>query len=232
MAVAETILVPVFAHINTDHARKARGPSPGRFRYASQGWGMGHALSTSTHKYRTQMQTNQTYFIFDVESIGLHGEGFAVAGGIYSRDRKCLKEFAFHCDGNEARGTDSDREWIAANVTVHPSSILEVNPQSVRSAFWTSWMIAKLKYGAVMFVECGWPVEAAFLEACIDDDPEVRNWEGPYPMHEIASFIAASGLDPMATYERMENELPSHEPLADARQSARMLFDALDKLGI
>jgi hypothetical protein len=34
----------------------------------------------------------------------------------------------------------------------------------------------------------------------------------------------------MATYERLENEMPKHEPLADARQSARLLITALSKL--
>ena len=33
--------------------------------------------------------------------------------------------------------------------------------------------------------------------------------------------------DPMATNERMPDELPAHHPLMDARQSARLLVDAL-----
>ena len=41
-------------------------------------------------------------FIFDVESIGLHGEAFAVAGGIYTENGNCLREFAFHCDPKQA----------------------------------------------------------------------------------------------------------------------------------
>lgn len=34
----------------------------------------------------------------------------------------------------------------------------------------------------------------------------------------------------MATYEREESEKPAHEPLADARQSARLLATALSRL--
>mgnify|MGYP003529634433 CR=1 len=81
----------------------------------------------------------------------------------------------------------------------------------------------------VFDVECGWPVEASFLSACIRDDA-FRNWDGPYPMREIASIMLAAGMDPMATYEREESEKPAHEPLADARQSARLLATAQHSL--
>lgn len=169
-------------------------------------------------------------FIFDVESVGLHGEAFAVAGGLYSPEGECLREFAYHCDPALAKGTDDDRKWVMDNVTIHPSSIEQANPFLVRERFWNDWMHVKFAAKAQMFVECGWPVEAAFMEACIKDHSASRNWDGPYPMHEISSVMFASGMDPMATYERLQNELPAHEPLADSRQSARLLFTALRKL--
>ncbi len=37
-------------------------------------------------------------FIFDVESVGLHGEGFAVAGGVYRAENAAAQsEFRFCC---------------------------------------------------------------------------------------------------------------------------------------
>ena len=168
-------------------------------------------------------------FVFDVESIGLHGEGFAVAGGIYDEKGTELEHFAYHCPPGTARGEQSDRDWVKDHVTIHPSSIAEHSPFDVRERFWWHWIRAKGQ-GALMFVECGWPVEAAFLEACVKDDLSARNWEGPYPMHEIASIMLAAGMDPMATYERLPQELPAHEPLADARLSARLLANAFKKL--
>ena len=181
------------------------------------------------------------YFIFDVESVGLHGEGFSVAGGIYreapSHEGKLygdrlhrIDHFAFHCDPANAQGTDSDREWIAANVTTHPRSVERDTPKEVRDLFWNVWMRYKNQLSAVMFVECGWPVEAKFLEACISDDPDTRNWDGPYPMHEVASIMLAAGMDPMASYERRPDESPAHEPLADSHLSARLLGEALNIL--
>lgn len=170
------------------------------------------------------------FFVFDVESIGLHGEAFAVAGGLYSATGETLREFAYHCNPAEAKGAPDDREWVAKNVTTHPSSIEQANPFLVRERFWNEWMSAKSAFKATMFVECGWPVEAAFLQACIDDHVETRKWDGPYPMHEIASVMLAAGMDPMAKYERLPTELPAHEPLADARQSTRLLADAFSRL--
>ena len=170
------------------------------------------------------------YFIFDVESIGLYGEGFAVAGGIYKEDGSCLKEFAFHCFSGNAKGLAEDRQWVNYNVTVSESSMLYNTPWGIRDAFWNEWLHAKHIHSATMFVECGFPVETNFLSACINDQLISRYQEGPYPMHEIATVMLCAGMDPMKTYERLPNELPSHEPLADSRLSARLLFEAFDEL--
>ena len=172
------------------------------------------------------------FFIFDVESVGLHGGAFAVAGGVYNRQRECLFSFAYHRQSDRAySGIEGDREWIENNVTINTDSLLCSNSTNLYSSFWNDWKFWKEK-GAGMFVECGWPVEAGFIEECIHDDIEKRNWQGPYPMHEISSFLIAAGMDPMKSYDRIESELPAHEPLADSRLSARLLFDALDILGI
>ncbi len=183
---------------------------------------------------------DQYYFIWDGESLGLHGEGFAVAGGVYKSDGTEVFTFAFDSplhmalDNLEVRSRESeDSKWVAENVTIHPSSFQSKLPKYTRARFWDTWLTCKEKYpGIIMAVECGWPVEARFLEDCIKDDPERRNWDGPYPLHEIASIMLAAGMDPMATYERLPNELPAHEPLADARLSARLLFEALARLDI
>lgn len=172
------------------------------------------------------------FFIFDVESVGLHGEGFAVAGGIWTGEGKSIREFAFHCNHESANaGIANDREWIVENVTIHPQSKKCEGRSVLLEMFWLQWENAKVAYpGIIMAVECGWPVEANFLEASIMRDKPSRNWSGPYPLHEIATFMLCAGMDPMATYERQPNELPAHEPLADARLSARLLFQAIGKI--
>lgn len=172
---------------------------------------------------------SKSFFVFDVESVGLHGEGFAVAGGVYLDNGAGQWEFRFACPIDEAEGDHEGRAWVKTNVPT-----LEVThrvPVGIRDAFWAEWKKAKAQYpDIVMAAECGWPVEARFLCACIDDMPEERRWEGPYPLHEIASYMAAAGMDPMAKYERTPSETPAHDPLTDARLSARLLSEAIGKI--
>ena len=168
------------------------------------------------------------FFIFDVESIGLHGEGFAVAGGVYI-DGAAQHEFCYCCPTEQAAGTDEDREWVSKNVPV--MEVTHRSTWSLREEFWWRWDEAKKKYpGIQVAAECLWPVEAAFFAHCVNHSFKVRNFEGPYPFHEIASFMLAAGMDPMATYERTPSESPAHNPLADARQSARLLAEAIRKV--
>jgi hypothetical protein len=169
------------------------------------------------------------YFVFDVESVGLHGEGFAVGGGVFADNGAIQYGFTFACDPARAQGTDEDRQWVNDNVPVIDST--HRSPRGIRDAFWEKWVEAKTRYSGIrMAADCGWPVEARFLCACIDDDKAKRNWEGPYPFLEISDALEIAGMDPMANYERTPSEMPKHHPYADAVQSARLLFEALNKL--
>lgn len=168
----------------------------------------------------------KTFFIFDVESVGLHGEAFAVAGGVY-RNGETLSEFFFACSPEDALGEESDRAWVRENIP--PLFQNRSCPASVRDSFWREWEAAKTVYpGILMAGECVWPVETNFLSACAA--VAGCKWGGPYPLHEIASVLLAAGMDPLKTYERLPDELPRHHPLADARLSARLLFSALHGL--
>jgi hypothetical protein len=167
------------------------------------------------------------FFVFDVESIGLHGEGFAVAGGVYMADNgAALWEFQYACPPETAQGFELDREWVAKNVPV--LEITHRHPTGIREAFWAKWKRAK-KSGLKMAAECLWPVESRFLGDCLRDNAN-RLIDAPYPFHEISSIMIAAGMDPMCTYERSESEKPAHSPLADARQSARLLSEALSRV--
>jgi len=171
----------------------------------------------------------KSYFVFDVESVGLHGEGFAVAGGVYLENGAAQWEFCFACPVDEATGFSDDRQWVKDNVPVITET--HRSPRALRESFWTRWLKAKAE-GALMAAECLWPVEAGFVSACIQDDYAARKWAGPYPFVEISSVLMAAGMDPMAKYERQPSEMPEHSPLGDARQSARLLATALAKIAL
>lgn len=166
-------------------------------------------------------------FVFDVESIGLHGEGFAVGGGTYKVDGTPIKEFCFACDPNRVSGTSEDRKWVTENIPT--IKITHIHRFQIRDLFWNEWMDAK-KEGAIMVVDCGWPVEANFLRMCVRDKESGRIFEGPYPMHELATLLLSAGMDPIGEFDRLPNELPRHDPLMDARQSARMASIAIKRI--
>lgn len=162
--------------------------------------------------------------VFDVESVGLHGEGFAV-GFVILEDGRVIASGSCACPLDAARGDASDRKWVQDNVTLPAQHVPRSSPREVREWFWGIWTRYK-KDGAELWTDCGWPVEANFLSACIADEPLGRKWEGPYPLHDVALVIKAAGGDPLATNLREPGEEPAHNPLTDARQSARLLLEA------
>ena len=164
------------------------------------------------------------YMVFDVESIGLHGEGFAVGWVVIDEAGTEIGAGMFACYPSEAMGAASDRAWVAANCPTLPVNCSTV--YEVRAAFWQAWLKEK-DLGAALVADCAWPVEARFLAACVDQAPNGRRWEGPYPLHDVASARLAAGLDPLATVERLPSEEPKHNPLMDARQSARLWLEAI-----
>ena len=167
-------------------------------------------------------------FVFDVESIGLHGEGFAVAGGVYTSGGGRNEEFVYSCPPDAAAGEAANREWVAENVP--KLDITHDTPAEMRDAFWREWIKAKAT-GAKMMADCQWPVEARFLLDCVRDDLPGREWDGPYPLHDIATLILACGGDPTGTQERESGEERAHHPLDDARQSARLALSCLMRSG-
>lgn len=162
--------------------------------------------------------------VFDVESIGLHGEGFAVGYIVVNRAGETLDHGLIACDPLRAQGEPKNLAWVLENVPAMHYGCF--SPFGVREEFWNAWMHWKAQ-GAVLVADCAWPVEARFLAACVDDSKLSREWEGPYPLHDLASVLLALGKDPLATNERLPNELPAHHPAKDAQQSARLLLSAL-----
>ena len=156
-------------------------------------------------------------FSFDVESIGLHGEGFAVGYVLLDGDKELCAGY-FAVPPQIARGTDASRQWVAEHVPeIVPSHDCLI---AMRSAFWERLQQAKAD-GALILSDCAWPVESNFLSACVADDV-TRSWTGPYPLVDVSAAVVATGGDPTATRERLDTELPPHHPVADARQSARV----------
>jgi hypothetical protein len=188
------------------------------------------------------MKLPKTFLVFDIESVGLHGEGFAVGYVLIDQLGTELESGLAMCPDASAFGIPSDRDWIRKNVRPAldekldppPTRLIAYvqEPKEVRDFFWKVWIDCKLQYKdeCLMAADCSWPVEARFLNQCVDDFPKARREQGPYPFIDITSLILATGKDPLESFGRLTNELPEHNPLADARQSARILIESLKAL--
>jgi len=175
------------------------------------------------------MTKEQLFFVFDVESIGLHGEGFAVGFVVVNGYGNDVQFGAMACPPKAAKGAhpkleDVGQAWVMGNIA--PLPITHDFPFGVREAFWAQWLCWKER-GAIMVADCAWPVESKFLAQCVLDSPIEREWQGPYPLHDLASILLANGKDPLEKFPRLPKELPEHNPLADARRSARILTETL-----
>ena len=167
--------------------------------------------------------------VFDVESIGLHGQGFAVGWVLVDEAGREIARDVYACSPDLAAGREEDRAWVRAHVSNLEQIGPACTPRDVRNRFWEAWSLARTE-GATLWADCGWPVEARFLASCIYDDLESRQRSGPYPLHEIATVRLVAGEDPLTINERLPSERPKHNPLSDARQSARLLIAALHRL--
>lgn len=171
-------------------------------------------------------------FVFDVESLGLYGCGYSVGGVVVDKTGKIYEEFKFSAPKEAApEGSPEDMEWVEKNIPFLPPNVTNIS--HIRDSFWKKWIECKTKYsGLIMAADCNYPVEAQFLIDCVKQDESARKWNGPYPFVDIGSVLLAAGVDPLQTFDRLPDEFPIHDPLADAKQSARILVDILKKLGI
>lgn len=196
------------------------------------------------------------FMVFDCESIGIHGEAFAVAYTLIKRadaDKhagRMVEERGWWCERRLAEGVydphvevkralDSDVRWLEEHRVEEQlrewdggGHMEQVDsPYTVRQAFWEAWCSVQERYPQTLLAaECPWPVEANFLTACVRNRYPERQWTGPHPLIDIDSVLLAAGWNPRGVYRRLEGEfpeVPAHHPLADARQSARLLLWAL-----
>jgi hypothetical protein len=168
------------------------------------------------------------YFIcFDVESMGLHGPAFAVGAVVFKDGIEIETLFARTKDFYSIRFDQEDFSWVNENVLPNLEPPTHDSGLGMEDALWELW-IRHSAEGAVLVADVIWPVEAKFLSDIINPykgNFVERKWKGPYPLIDVASIFAALGEPPQT--DRLEDELPVHHPVSDARRSARKLLAVL-----
>lgn len=165
-------------------------------------------------------------FSLDVECIGLYGDVFAVGISILDEKGNEIESLFLRADHNLANGLEDNKKWIEGNVIPTLDKINCNSLKELRDKFWEFYTNSRGEYPDLIIVsDCGSPCEAGFFRECVLDDIQNRQWSAPYPLHELGTLLLARGKDPLAIYSRLSNELPKHNPLADARQSGRLWIE-------
>ena len=169
------------------------------------------------------------HFVFDVESIGLHGEAFAVAFMAFEDtglgSYTILEEKCYACSSTTARGDYDDHIWVQKHVPTLP--INAGDPRQVRALFWAKLCKWGKDEGAAIWADHSWPVDVGIIHACIQDNPVERKFIGPNPVHDICTlskYVLETRLSVRA------DETPQHDPRNDVKYSARVLQACLNKL--
>lgn len=173
--------------------------------------------------------------VFDVESIGLHGEAYAVGWTIIENGHEVdFGHAATHPDNAlpsmsaSPESIQNSRKWLQDNVEV--PSINASTTLEVREAFWREWTKIKNKGGS-LWSEVNWPVESNFLSACIEDNHEEREWNGPYPLFDIGNLRRIMNISPATVVFKSWHAGRPHNPLFDCRQSAKYIVGLGREIG-
>lgn len=171
------------------------------------------------------------FFVFDVESVGLYGSPFAVGWVVIQENGVQVEEGLLNCYSGtgsgmwlETNGHPEDVQWVLDHVPV-----MDLTHRNIAPMMHDFWGVYLRNKDCVFVADCPYPVEARFLNRLFGDN-RVRQQHSPYPLLDVGSIAFTAGLDPLKSFERHPTELPLHNPLCDARQSARIMIEALDRI--
>ncbi len=161
--------------------------------------------------------TKKKVAVFDVESVGLYGEGFAFGMVLYDHKGDKIEEFFYACNPDQADGFPEGRDWLRVHLPEMDFNCDRV--PMVRHHF--SKIYEKLEKDTYFMAECPYPVETTFL---------AQAGVSPYPLFDVSSILFARYGQFVETLPRFYDEYPKHNPLCDARQSGRLMWDAMKSM--
>lgn len=186
------------------------------------------------------MQKKKIRFFFDVESQSLHGEGFAF-GYVVITKHENSNELVILEKGEcySIEGAKGATDWVQEHIipslsyltpylqrdiTVLKKSSLPyevvVTTKELRDRFFGIYKKWK-DQNAEFWTDVNFPVESNFLSAIVKDANGTRDWEMPYALLDVASFLDVKVN--RNEYSELKS-LRKHNPLDDILASAYSLY--------
>ncbi len=152
-------------------------------------------------------------FVFDCESVSLHGPTFAVGAIVLEQEtRNEVARFELLAE----EGLPLCNDWVKENVLPHLSGMPACKTmKELRDRFFEFYM--EHKESCDIYSDVNFPVETNFLSAVVADDPSGRQLQMPYHLYDIVNDIP---IEIERIKERGLSGLRKHHPLDDARASA------------
>ncbi len=168
------------------------------------------------------------WFVFDVESVGLFGDPFAVGWCRIDEDGTISREWWTGVPIKSVSGKMESFVWCGENI---PAEVLIGTVENVLDvcSHFDRALREAINDGCSILCDCPFPVESNFLLQVQKLYPVY--FKSPYPLYDIASVIASLGKDPLGEYPRRPEEI-KHHPMWDAIQSGRTLFEFIKGSGI
>ena len=171
---------------------------------------------------------------FDVESNGLHGAAFAVAGVLMDDKLEIISQFSSRCPITGPVDT-----WVSENVLGPMKNTPETaaDARSMRDEFWKWYMSVKPR-ADIIVASNPYPVEAKFLIDCQADDMPAREFDHPFPYYDLPSMLLTLGFATPAERREFVAEATKHtsgdphEPLWDSKATAMGAQAAIKRAGL
>ena len=165
--------------------------------------------------------------IFDVESDGLYGEGFAVAYIVLDENNNII-EF-----DSVMANIEIKNDWVKENVlpSLDTKKVVKTTKE-LRSIF---YKVLQQNNDCEIYSDVNFPVETNFLSDIVRDDLDNRAFNMPYPLYDISTLCdinisrektfnsALFNNFPQLLNSKSLYELKEHNPLHDSLASAYLL---------
>jgi hypothetical protein len=161
---------------------------------------------------------NKKYIlVFDVESTSLHGKAFAVGAIVIEASTgREVDQLLLKSKESEKEASD----WVKENVLPYLGNIPTAETdRELRDKFWEFYK--KHQKDSYIWADVAYPVETNFLEQVYRDNPGQREFEMPYPIHDVANHLDVN-ID-RADFSELAGAI-KHDPYWDAKASAFSLL--------